>query len=239
MWRFLSEGRDVSWVDMGWRLEHVTAGTTASSTKCKGTSQLAVGSTQGETVKEELINLHLLEEKASGLWIFHRLKIRRLDHVDPWEEEAGGGRGKLKPICLNPDSNLIIWIATQNISNDFQGCVCVVFLRVNGNPLKRRWQFKQVPINDIWHLLIQAHVKNAEKYLKTSPLKLKFTPDWDPAGDEFSRAATAFKVVIITTWVRWVGEMFTNWRKCFDLNVYDQSFQILIKMLMSKGCNFW
>ena len=61
------EGRDVSWVDMGWRLEHVTAGTTASSTKCKGTSQLAVGSTQGEEVKEELINLHLLEEKASGL----------------------------------------------------------------------------------------------------------------------------------------------------------------------------
>jgi len=25
-------------------------------------------------------------------------------------------------------------------------------------------------------------------------LKLKFSPDWDPAGDEFSRAATAFKV---------------------------------------------
>ena len=34
----------------------------------------------------------------------------------------------------------------------------------------------------------------AEKHLKTSPLKLKFSPDWDPAGDEFSRAATAFKV---------------------------------------------
>ena len=30
--------------------------------------------------------------------------------------------------------------------------------------------------------------------MKTSPLKLKFTPDWDPAGDEYSRAATAFKV---------------------------------------------
>ena len=43
------------------------------------------------------------------------------------------------------------------------------------------------------NLISQAHVKNAEKYLKTSPLKLKFTPDWDPAGDEFSRAATAFK----------------------------------------------
>jgi len=40
----------------------------------------------------------------------------------------------------------------------------------------------------------ETHVKNAEKYLKTSPLKLKFTPDWDPAGDEFSRAATAYKV---------------------------------------------
>jgi len=38
------------------------------------------------------------------------------------------------------------------------------------------------------------HVRLAEKYLKTSPLKLKFNPDWDPAGDEFSRAATAFKV---------------------------------------------
>ena len=34
----------------------------------------------------------------------------------------------------------------------------------------------------------------AEKYLKTAPLKLKFTPDWDPAGDEFSRAATCYKV---------------------------------------------
>ena len=44
---------------------------------------------------------------------------------------------------------------------------------------------------------MQAHVKNAEKYLKTSPLKLKFTPEWDPAGDEFSRAATAYKVVVI------------------------------------------
>ena len=40
-------------------------------------------------------------------------------------------------------------------------------------------------------------MKNAEKYLKTSPLKLKFTPEWDPAGDEFSRAATAYKVVLI------------------------------------------
>jgi len=38
------------------------------------------------------------------------------------------------------------------------------------------------------------HVRLAEKHLKTSPLKLKFSPDWDPAGDEFSRAATAFKV---------------------------------------------
>lgn len=38
------------------------------------------------------------------------------------------------------------------------------------------------------------HVRLAEKYLKVSPLKLKFSPEWDPAGDEFSRAATAFKV---------------------------------------------
>ena len=40
-------------------------------------------------------------------------------------------------------------------------------------------------------------MKNAEKYLKTSPLKLKFTPEWDPAGDEFSRAATCYKVVTV------------------------------------------
>ena len=79
--------------------------------------------------------------------------------------------------------------------------------------------------------LIQTHVKNAEKYLKTSPLKLKFTPDWDPAGDEFSRAATAYKVQnIFQSWqsrtllritisqrpgckeVRRVEEMFTSRR---------------------------
>ena len=45
--------------------------------------------------------------------------------------------------------------------------------------------------------VMQAHVKNAEKYLKTSPLKLKFTPEWDPAGDEFSRAAMAIKLVVM------------------------------------------
>jgi len=38
------------------------------------------------------------------------------------------------------------------------------------------------------------HVRLAEKYLKVSPLKLKFSPEYDPAGDEFSRAATSFKV---------------------------------------------
>lgn len=38
------------------------------------------------------------------------------------------------------------------------------------------------------------HVRLAEKHLKTSPIKLKFSPDWDPAGDEFSKAATCFKV---------------------------------------------
>ena len=42
------------------------------------------------------------------------------------------------------------------------------------------------------------HHRKAEKYLKTSPLKLKFTPEWDPAGDEFSRAATAYKVTNTT-----------------------------------------
>ena len=43
-------------------------------------------------------------------------------------------------------------------------------------------------------LSLIKHCRQAEKYLKTSPLKLKFNPDWDPAGDEFSRAATAYKV---------------------------------------------
>jgi hypothetical protein len=38
------------------------------------------------------------------------------------------------------------------------------------------------------------HVRQAEKHLKTSPLKFKFSPDWDPAGDEFSKAATCYKV---------------------------------------------
>lgn len=40
----------------------------------------------------------------------------------------------------------------------------------------------------------EGHVAKGEKYLKTSPLKLKFSPEWEPAGDEFSRAATSFKV---------------------------------------------
>ena len=40
-------------------------------------------------------------------------------------------------------------------------------------------------------------MKNAEKYLKTSPLKLKYTHKWDPAGDEFSRAAMAIKLVVM------------------------------------------
>jgi hypothetical protein len=40
----------------------------------------------------------------------------------------------------------------------------------------------------------EEHVKQAEKHLKTAPLKFKFSPDWDPAGDEFSRAATCYKV---------------------------------------------
>ena len=38
----------------------------------------------------------------------------------------------------------------------------------------------------------EEHVRKAEKYLKTS--LMKWTPDHDGAGDEFSKAATCFKV---------------------------------------------
>jgi len=38
------------------------------------------------------------------------------------------------------------------------------------------------------------HMKNAEKYLEVSYLKLKFSPDWDSAADEFNKAAVCFKV---------------------------------------------
>ena len=38
----------------------------------------------------------------------------------------------------------------------------------------------------------EEHLRKAEKYLKTS--FMKWTPDYDPAADEFSRAATCFKV---------------------------------------------
>jgi len=38
----------------------------------------------------------------------------------------------------------------------------------------------------------EEHIRKAEKYLKTS--FMKWQPDYDPAADEFSRAATCFKV---------------------------------------------
>ena len=110
------------------------------------------------------------------------------------------------------------------------------------------------------HFLIQTHVKNAEKYLKTSPLKLKFTPDWDPAGDEFSRAATAYKVLNIfqvgfkvgkeELWtklisqrpgckeVRRVEEMFTSCRWLLQRNT--QHFPSgLINMIMMQKTITW
>lgn len=40
----------------------------------------------------------------------------------------------------------------------------------------------------------QEHFGKAEKYLETSFLKLKFSPDWDSAADEFNKAAICFKV---------------------------------------------
>lgn len=40
----------------------------------------------------------------------------------------------------------------------------------------------------------EDHLAAAAKYLETSPWKLKFSPDWDSASDEFNKAAVAFKV---------------------------------------------
>jgi len=40
----------------------------------------------------------------------------------------------------------------------------------------------------------RAHCSKAEKYLETSWLRLKFTEDWDSAADEYSKAATCFKI---------------------------------------------
>jgi len=39
-----------------------------------------------------------------------------------------------------------------------------------------------------------AHLANAEKYLETSVWKLKLSPDWDSAADQFNKAAVSFKV---------------------------------------------
>ena len=38
------------------------------------------------------------------------------------------------------------------------------------------------------------HLAAAAKYLETSAWKLKFSPDWDSASDEFNKAAVCFKV---------------------------------------------
>ena len=40
----------------------------------------------------------------------------------------------------------------------------------------------------------QEHLAAAAKYLETSAWKLKFSPDWDSASDEFNKAAVCFKV---------------------------------------------
>ena len=68
------------------------------------------------------------------------------------------------------------------------------------------------------------HVRLAEKHLKTSPLKLKFTPDWDPAGDEFSRAATCYKVRYINGKKNLVFHKFLS---CFLNEFYPWIFQVL------------
>jgi len=40
----------------------------------------------------------------------------------------------------------------------------------------------------------EDHLAAAAKYLETSAWKLKFSPDWDSAADEFNKAAICFKV---------------------------------------------
>lgn len=40
----------------------------------------------------------------------------------------------------------------------------------------------------------EAHLASAAKYLETSFFKLKFSPDWDSAADEYNKAAICFKV---------------------------------------------
>jgi len=40
----------------------------------------------------------------------------------------------------------------------------------------------------------EDHLAAASKYLETSAWKLKFSPDWDSASDEFNKAAICFKV---------------------------------------------
>ena len=40
----------------------------------------------------------------------------------------------------------------------------------------------------------EEHLMAAAKYLETSAWKLKFSPDWDSASDEFNKAAVCFKV---------------------------------------------
>ena len=52
-----------------------------------------------------------------------------LDHVNPGEEEAGGGRGKLKPICLNPNSKLIIFIGRSKPRKLYSG-LCSFFVKI-------------------------------------------------------------------------------------------------------------
>lgn len=47
----------------------------------------------------------------------------------------------------------------------------------------------------------ETHLQNADKYMETSFLKLKFSPDWDSAADELNKAATCFKVA-------------KNWESC-------------------------
>ena len=87
---------------------HVTAAaTSASSTKCKGSSsQLAVRSTQ--VGKVELCHWSWKPIRATVDWSFLRVVtvfvcslIRRSKHVNTWEKEAGGSRGKLKDIQVH------------------------------------------------------------------------------------------------------------------------------------------
>ena len=62
----------------------------------------------------------------------------------------------------------------------------------------------------------EEHMRLAAKALKTG--FLKWSPDYDTAGDEYSRAATAFKVTFILYYQFLCGYAHGHQRWVFQLN---------------------